>query len=109
MEHIVNRNILPVPEGASLCLLPDLSVTCRIIKETHVLYKFTVFKANLKVQESYHAESTKVKLMPNSSIRKAAELPELFSSSLRLRVVYNSLQTCNDNFKKGNLQKTILD
>ena len=37
MEHIVNRHILPVREGASFCLSPDLSVVRRIIKETHVV------------------------------------------------------------------------
>ena len=43
MEDIVHRNILLVPEGAIFCLLPDLRVVYRIIKKTHLLYKFTVF------------------------------------------------------------------
>ena len=68
MEHILNRHIFPVREGASFFLSLDLSVVWRIIKEKHVLYKFTLFKANLKVKESYQAESNKVKVMHTSSI-----------------------------------------
>ena len=63
MKDIVNRHILPVPEGASFCLSPHLRVVCGMIKETHVFLIFTVFKANLKVQESYKEKSIKVILM----------------------------------------------